>query len=108
MVLCKLEKEQQVVNTIISTEADKPVCLQTSEHKETVDQAEAEGNLTFTEKQYSIINNIDLAGLTHSQKEQVRQLMSKQIFSINDQDIGCAKTPQTRINLKDHVTIQQN
>ena len=104
------EREQPVVNTIISSEADEPVDKHTSKHKETVDQAEAKDKLTLTEKQHSIIHNIDLAGLTHSQKEQVRQLMSKEIlvFSVNDQDIGCVKTPQMKLNLKDQVPVLQN
>ena len=60
---------------MISSEADKPVDKQNFKHKETTDQAEVNNNLRLTEKQPSIISNIDLAGLTHSQKEQVRQLM---------------------------------
>ena len=30
------------------------------------------------------------------------------IFSVNDQDIGCVKTPQMKINLKNQVLVQQN
>ena len=30
------------------------------------------------------------------------------VFSVNDQDIGCVKSPQIRINLKDQVPVQQN
>ena len=30
------------------------------------------------------------------------------VFSVNDQDIGCAKTPQMKINLTDQVPVQQN
>ena len=30
------------------------------------------------------------------------------VFSLNDQDIGCVKTPQMKINLKDQVPVQQN
>ena len=62
------EREQPVVNTIISSEVDKPVDKQTFKHKETTDQVEAKDNHTISEKQFGIINNIDLAGLTHSQK----------------------------------------
>ena len=48
--------------------------------------------------------------MTHSQKEQVRQLLREEIsvFSVNDQDIGCVKTLQMKINLKDQVPVQQN
>ena len=104
------ERVQPVVNTIISSEADKPVDKQNFKHKETTDHTEINNNLTLTEKQLSIISNIDLAGLTHSQKEQVRQLMREEIsvFSLNDQDIGCVKTPQMKINLKVQVPVQQN
>ena len=56
------------MNTIISSEADKPVDKQTFKHKETTDQVEAKDNHTIAEKKLSIINNTDLAGLTHSQK----------------------------------------
>ena len=85
------EREQPVVNTRISSEAYKLVDKQTIKHKKTIDQAKAKDNLTLTEKQLSSINNIDLAGFTHSQKEQIRQLMREQIsvFSVNNQDIGC-------------------
>ena len=104
------ERVQPVVNTIISSEADKPVDKQNFKHKETTDHTEINNNLTLTEKQLSIISNIDLAGLTHSQKEQVRQLMREEIsfFSLNDQDIGCVKTLQMKINLKVQVPVQQN
>ena len=83
---------------------------QNFQHKETTDQAKVNNNLTLTEKQLSIISNIDLAGLTHSQKEQVRQLLREEIsvFSVNDHDIGCVKTPQMKINLKDQVPVQEN
>ena len=30
------------------------------------------------------------------------------IFSVNDQDIGCVKTRQMKINLKNQVLVQQN
>ena len=75
-----------------------------------MDQAKAKDKLTLTEKQHSIINNINLAGLTHSQKDQVRQLNREEIsvFSVNDQDIGRVKIPQMRINLKDQIPVQQN
>ena len=105
IVPLQVEKRvQPVVNTIISSEADN------FKHKETADQAEVNNNLTLTKKQLSIISSIDLAGLTRNQKEQVRQLMRKEIsvFSVNDQDIGCVKTPQMKINLKDQVPVQQN
>ena len=69
------ERVKPVVNTIISSEAHKPVDKQNFKYKETTDQAEANSNLILTEKQRNIISNIDLAGLTHSQKEQVRKLM---------------------------------
>ena len=62
------EREQPVVNTRISSEAYKLVDKQAFKHKETIDQAKAKNNLNLTEKQLSIINNIDLAGLTHSLK----------------------------------------
>ena len=73
-----------------------------------MDQAKAKDNLTLTEKQHSIINSINLAGLT--QKDQVRQLKREEIsvFSVNDQDIGRVKIPQMRINLKEQVPVQQN
>ena len=98
------ERVQPVVNTIISNEADN------FKHKETEDQTEVKNNLTLTEKQLSIISNIDLTGLTRNQKEQVRQLMRKEIsvFSVNDQDIGCVKTSEMKINWKDQVPVQQN
>ena len=104
------ERVQPVVNTIISSEADKPVDKQNFKHKETTDQAEANNNLTLTKKQLSIISNIDLAGLTYSQMKQVRQLMREGIsfFSVNDQDIEYVKTPQMKINWKDQVPVQQN
>ena len=104
------ERVQPVVDTIISSEADKPVDKQNFKHNETTDQAEVNNNLTLTEKQLSIISNIDLAGLTHSQKEQVRQLLREEIsvFSVNDHDIGCVQTPQMKINLKDQVPVQEN
>ena len=69
------ERVKPVVNTIISSEAHKPVDKQNFKYKETTDQAQANSNLILTEKQRNIISNIDLAGLTHSQKEQVRKLM---------------------------------
>ena len=53
------EREKSVVNTIISSEADKPIDKQTSKHKETMDEAEGKDNLTLAEKQHSIINKID-------------------------------------------------
>ena len=62
------EREQPVVNTIISSEVDKPVDKQTFKHKETTDQVEAKDNHAIFEKQFGIISNIDLAGLTDSQK----------------------------------------
>ena len=62
------EREQPVVNTIISSEVDKPVDKQTFKHKETTDQVEAKDNHPIFEKQFGIISNIDLAGLTDSQK----------------------------------------
>ena len=104
------ERVQPVVNAIISSEADKPVDKQNFKHKETTDHTEINNNLTLTEKQLSIISNIDLAGLRHNQKEQVGQLMREEIsvFSLNDQDIGCVKTPQMKINLKVQVPVQQN
>ena len=46
------EREQTVVNTIISSRVDKPVDKKTSEHKETMNQAKAKGNLKLTEKQH--------------------------------------------------------
>ena len=101
------EKEQAVVNSITSSEVDKPVDKQTSKYKEPIDQAEGKGNLTVTEKQHSIINNIDLAGLARTRKEQVRQLMREEIsvFSVNDEDIGCVKTPQMKMSLQDLVPV---
>ena len=30
------------------------------------------------------------------------------IFSVNDQDIGCVKARQMKINLKNQVLVQQN
>ena len=59
------ERVKPVVNTIISSEAHKPVDKQNFKYKETTDQAEANSNLILTEKQRNIISNIDLAGLTH-------------------------------------------
>ena len=93
---------------MISSEADKPVDKQNFKHKETADQAEANNNLTLTKKY--IISDIDTAELTHSQMKQVRQLMSEEIsvFSVNDQDIECVKTPQMKISWKDQVPVQQN
>ena len=104
------ERVQPVVNPIISSEIDNPVDKQNYKHKETTDQEEVNNNLTFTEKQLSIISNIDLAVLIHSQNEQVRQLMREEIsiFSVNDHDIGCVKTTQMKINLKNQVPAQQN
>ena len=51
-----------------------------------------------------------LAGLACSQKEQVRELMREEIsvFSVTNKDIGCVKTSQMKLNLKDQVLVQQN
>ena len=69
------ERVKPVANTIISSEAHKPVDKQNFKYKERANQAEANSKLILTEKPRNIISNIDLAGLTHSQKEQVRKLM---------------------------------
>lgn len=76
-------------------------------------------NKTETEKVYNetstiqhqqdFINSIDLAGLSHQQKERVSQVLKEKslIFSEDENDTGEADSNYLKISLKDQILLQQ-
>ena len=57
-----------------------------------------------------VLEKIDLSGLTHKQREQVRQMLKEEssVFTVDSDDIGNVTTHKMEINLSDNIPVQQS
>ena len=56
-----------------------------------------------------VLEKIDLSGLTHEQREQVRQMLKEEnsVFTVDSDDIGNVTTHKMKINLSHNIPVQQ-
>ena len=55
-----------------------------------------------------VLEKIDLSGLTHEQREQVRKMLREEtsVFTVDSDDIGNVTTHKMEINLRDNTPVQ--
>ena len=57
-----------------------------------------------------VLEKIDLSGLTHEQREQVRKMLKEEssVFTVDSDDIGNVATHKMEINLSDNTPVQES
>ena len=57
-----------------------------------------------------VLDKIDLSGLTHEQREQVRKMLREEstVFTVDSDDIRNVTTHKMEINLRDNTPVQQS
>ena len=57
-----------------------------------------------------ILEKIDISGLIHEQREQVRKMLREEssVFAVDSDDIGNVTTHKMEINLRDNTLVQQS
>ena len=57
-----------------------------------------------------VLEKIDLSGVTHEQREQVRKMLREEssVFTVDSDDIGNVTTRKMEINIRDNAPVQQS
>ena len=79
-------------------------------HSETIRSVSAKGEIDIDEDIPSHVKQINLDGLTESQKRSALKLLCEEqnSFSRNDDDIGIVPDLKLNINLTDNIPVQKN
>ena len=76
---------------------------------ETTADSKEDGTCGKDDHYQKVLEKIDLSGLTHEQREQVRQMVKEEssVFTVDSDDIGNVTTHKMEINLSDNIPVQQ-